>query len=61
MKTQVTHLTLDEARRRLLAMRAGQLGLSLTEYVGSLIQRDAEEAGLLELLGRGKEARRGSK
>jgi hypothetical protein len=42
-------------------MRAGQLGLSLTEYIGRLIQRDAEEAGLIEFLGRGKEVRRAAK
>lgn len=48
MKAQVTHLTLDERRRRVIAMRSGQLGLTLTAYIAILIDKDAQEAGLLE-------------
>jgi hypothetical protein len=63
LKTQVTHLNLDEERRRLMAMRSGQLGLTLTAYVTLLIDRDAQEAGLLEFLtpGNRKAAPRGQK
>jgi hypothetical protein len=54
MKSQITHLNLDERHRRLMAMRSAQLGLSLTEYVGSLIDVDARQSGLVEFLGQGK-------
>jgi hypothetical protein len=54
LKSQVTHLNLDERRRRLMAMRASQLGISFTEYVGTLIDGDAEQSGLVAFLGQGK-------
>ncbi|HEY9593897.1 MAG TPA: hypothetical protein VHE79_05430 [Spirochaetia bacterium] len=44
MKT--THIRLEHRERTLAGMRASQLGVSLTEYVTRLIQRDADEAGL---------------
>jgi hypothetical protein len=62
MKAQVTHLTLDEQRRRVLAMRSGQLGLSMTQYVAALIDQDAEQSGLSAfLLPKREEVRRGSR
>lgn len=62
MKSQVTHLNLDEQRRRLLAMRSGQLGLSMAQYVSFLIDRDAEQSGLSAFLQpKREEARRGGK
>jgi hypothetical protein len=39
VKSQVTHLNLDEHRRRMMAMRASQLGISLTDNVAILIAR----------------------
>lgn len=50
MKEQVTHLNLDERHRRLLAMRSGQLGMTLSAYVSHLIDKDAEASGLLAYL-----------
>lgn len=63
MKSQVTHLNLDERHRRLMAMRSAQLGISLTEYVSTLIDGDAAQSGLVEFLGQAKreEGRRGGK
>jgi len=62
MKSQVTHLNLDEQRRRLLAMRSGQLGLSMAQYVSTLIDRDAEQSGLIAFLRpKREEVRRGGK
>jgi hypothetical protein len=62
VKSQVTHLNLDEQRRQLLAMRSGQLGLSMTQYVAALIDRDAEQSGLSAFLQpKREEVRRGSK
>ena len=62
MKSQVTHLNLDEQRRKLLAMRSGQLGLSMTDYVAALIDRDAEQSGLSAFLQpQREEVRRGSR
>ena len=62
MKSQVTHLNLDEQRRKLLAMRSGQLGLSMTQYVAVLIDRDAEQSGLSAFLKpEREEVRRGSR
>ena len=62
MKSQVTHLNLDEQRRRLLAMRSGQLGLSMAQYVSTLIDRDAEQSGLIAFLQpKREEVRRGGK
>lgn len=43
---KVTHLNLDDDVRRLAAMRAAQQGMSLTDYISTLISRDAEQAGL---------------
>ena len=60
MKAQVTHLTLDDQHRRLLAMRCGQLGISQSAYVATLIKRDAEQCGLTAFLAPTREeARRG--
>jgi hypothetical protein len=50
VKEQVTHLNLDERHRRLLAMRSGQLGMTLSAYVSQLIDKDAESSGLLAFL-----------
>jgi len=62
VKSQVTHLNLDEQRRQLLAMRAGQLGVSMTQYVAALIDRDAEQSGLSAFLQlKREEVRRGSR
>ena len=62
VKSQVTHLNLDEQRRRLLAMRSGQLGLSMTQYVAALIDRDAEQSGLSAFLQPSREeVRRGGR
>jgi hypothetical protein len=62
VKAQVTHLNLDEQRRRVLAMRSGQLGLSMTQYVAALIDRDAEQSGLSAFLQpKREEVRRGSR
>jgi hypothetical protein len=46
-----------------MAMRSAQLGVSLTEYVGSLIDVDARQSGLVEFLGQSKleEVSRGGK
>jgi hypothetical protein len=53
---------LDEQHRRLLAMRSGQLGLSMTQYVAALIARDAEQSGLSAFLQpKREEVRRGSR
>lgn len=58
----MTHLNLDEQRRQLLAMRSGQLGLSMTQYVAALIDRDAEQSGLRAFLQpKREEVRRGGK
>jgi hypothetical protein len=48
MKT--THLQLAHRERALAGMRASQQGISLTEYVSRLIQRDADQAGLSQYL-----------
>lgn len=63
MKQQVTHLNLDERHRRLMAMRSAQLGMSLSDYVSTLVAGDAERSGLVDFLGQPKreEVRRGSK
>ena len=50
MKEQITHLSLDERHRRVLAMRSAQLGLTLTAYISGLIDDDADAAGLLAFL-----------
>lgn len=57
MKTQVTHLSLDELHRRMMAMRSAQLGLSLSAYIGALIDRDAQQSGLVDFLGEGSNAK----
>jgi len=51
VKSQITHLTLSVERRRVLAMRASQLQMSLSEYVGRLIDTDAKDSGLTHFLG----------
>jgi hypothetical protein len=63
VKQQVTHLNLDERHRRLMAMRSAQLGMSLSDYVSTLVEGDAERSGLVEFLGQGSklEVRRGGK
>lgn len=44
--SKVTYVTLEERERTLLAMRASELGLSASVYIGKLICRDADESGL---------------
>ena len=61
MKSKVTHLTLPDRERQLAAMRAAQQGLSLSDYVTSIIREDAERAGLIQYLGGREEVRRGQK
>lgn len=53
-KNKVTHLTLGDLERRAAGIRAAQLGVSITTYVSSLIQIDAERAGIVELVKQGK-------
>jgi hypothetical protein len=53
---------LDDQRRRLLAMRSGQLNMSMSEYVAALIDRDAEQSGLTAFLQPNREeVRRGGR
>ena len=44
--SKITYLSLEERERTLAAMRASELRLSISQYVGKLITRDADESGL---------------
>lgn len=46
------HIQADERTRRLAAIRASEQSKTLSEYVASLIQQDAEATGLRRYLER---------
>jgi len=47
---KITHLSLPDRERLLVAMRSAQCRESLSEYVGRLVRADAEASGLSEYL-----------
>jgi len=47
---RITHLSLPDRERLLVAMRSAQCRESLSEYVGRLVRADAEASGLSEYL-----------
>jgi len=43
---KVTHLQLEDRVGRIARMRAAQLGATLTAYVAGLIEQDARQSGI---------------
>lgn len=56
MRAYITHLRLAERQRQLSAMRSAQLGLSMSDYIGWLIDKDSHQSGLVEFLDSGEDA-----
>lgn len=46
----LTHLSLPAQAKKLALMRAALLGLNLSEYITDLVQTDAANSGLVELV-----------
>ena len=56
----LTHLSLPTAERTLARMRAAQLGMTVTAYVAQLVRKDAQAAGLLDLVANGPDSKEAS-
>ena len=49
-KPSTTHLTLPDRTRRMAAMEAARMGVSLSEYIAILVHQDARLSGVAALV-----------